>query len=103
MAPASEAISSVVGGLGTDGSLVAVGVPGEPLEVNAKQLVGARSSVEGWASGHARDSLDTLEFSSLRDVTPEIETYPLTAVSEAYERMLANEARFRVVLEPGSN
>ena len=102
-APASEAISSVVGGLGTDGSLVVVGVPGEPVEVNAQQLVGARSSVEGWASGHARDSQDTLEFSSLRDVTPEIETYPLTAVSEAYERMLANEARFRVVLEPGSN
>lgn len=102
-APASEAISSVVGGLGTDGSVVVVGVPGEPVEVNAQQLVGARSSVEGWASGHAKDSQDTLEFSALRNVTPEIETYPLTEASEAYERMLANEARFRVVLEPGGD
>ena len=102
-APASEAISSVVGGLGTDGSVVVVGVPGEPVEVNAQQLVGARSSVEGWASGHARDSQDTLEFSALRDVTPEIETYPLTAVDDAYDRMLENEARFRVVLEPGGD
>jgi len=102
-APVSEAISSVVGGLGTDGSVVVVGVPGEPIEVNAQQLVGARSGVEGWASGHARDSQDTLEFSALRDVTPETETYPLTAIGDAYDRMLENEARFRVVLEPASD
>jgi len=102
-APASEAISSVVGGLGTDGSVVVVGVPEDPVEVSAQQLVGARSGLEGWASGHARDSQDTLEFSALRDVTPEIETYPLTDVEAAYERMLANEARFRVVLEPGAD
>lgn len=102
-APASDAISSVVGGLGTDGSVVVVGVPGNPVEVDAQQLVASRSGIEGWASGHARDSQDTLEFSALRDVTPEIETYPLTAAEAAYERMLANEARFRVVLEPGAD
>ena len=102
-APASEAISAAVGGLGTDGSVVVVGVPGEPVEVDAQQLVAGRSAVEGWASGHAKDSQDTLEFSALRGVAPEIETYPLAAAGDAYERMLANEARFRVVLEPGGD
>lgn len=99
-APASDAIESVVGGLGIDGRVVVVGVPGEPVSVDAQQLVGARGGVEGWASGHARDSQDTLEFSSLRSITPEIETYPLDEVDTAYERMIENEARFRVVLEP---
>ncbi|MFB6178500.1 MAG: alcohol dehydrogenase [Halorientalis sp.] len=99
-APSSDAISSVVGGLGIDGSVVVVGVPGEPVSVDAQQLVGARSGITGWASGHARDSQDTLEFSSLRDITPEIETYPLSEVESAYERMIDNDARFRVVLEP---
>ncbi|MFD1589359.1 alcohol dehydrogenase [Halorientalis brevis] len=99
-APASDAISSVVGGLGIDGSVVVVGVPGEPVSVDAQQLVGTRGSVSGWASGHARDSQDTLEFSSLRDITPEIETFPLDEVETAYDRMIDNEARFRVVLEP---
>jgi NADPH2:quinone reductase len=56
--------------------------------------------VTGWPSGHARDSQDTLEFSALRDVTPEIETFPLDDVAVAYERMMNNEARFRAVLEP---
>ncbi|SEO81726.1 NADPH2:quinone reductase [Halorientalis persicus] len=99
-APSSDAISSVVDGIGIDGSVVVVGVPGAPIEVDANTLVGTRGGVEGWASGHARDSQDTLEFSALRDVRPEIETYPLAEVAAAYERMIENEARFRVVLEP---
>jgi NADPH2:quinone reductase len=99
-APASDAIESTVGGIGTDGSVVAVGVPGEPVEVDVQTLVGMRGSVEGWASGHARDSQDTLEFSALRDITPEIETYALEDVTAAYDKMIENEARFRVVLEP---
>ena len=99
-APSSDAISSVVDGIGIDGAVVVVGVPGAPVEVNANTLVGTRGGVEGWASGHARDSQDTLEFSALRDVHPEIETYPLDEVAAAYDRMLENEARFRVVLEP---
>ena len=99
-APASDAIESVVGGLGIDGSVVIAGIPGEPVSVDAQQLVGTRGAVEGWGSGHARDSQDTLEFSALRDVTPEIETYALDDVAAAYDRMAENEARFRVVLEP---
>ena len=99
-APASDAIESVVDGLGIDGRVVVVGVPGEPVAVSAQRLVGTRGGVEGWASGHARDSQDTLEFSSLRSITPEIETYPLAEVDAAYDRMIENEARFRVVVEP---
>ena len=99
-APATDAIESVVGGLGIDGRVVVVGIPGEPVAVDAQQLVGTRGGVEGWASGHARDSQDTLEFSSLRAITPETETYPLDEIDAAYERMIENDARFRVVVEP---
>ena len=99
-APASDAISSVVSGLGADGSVVVVGIPGEPIEASGQDLVGARSSVEGWASGDARDSQDTLEFSALRSITPEVETYSLDEVTTAYSQMIENEARFRAVIEP---
>ncbi|SEO25684.1 Zinc-binding dehydrogenase [Halogranum amylolyticum] len=99
-APNADAVSSVVGGLGTDGELVAVGIPSEPIDVSIQSLVMGRKGVSGWPSGHARDSQDTLAFSALRDVTPEIETYPLEDVQEAYDRMIDGDARFRVVLEP---
>lgn len=99
-APSSDAIASIVDGIGVDGSVVVVGVPGEPIEVSAAQLVGTRGAVEGWASGHALDSEETLSFSSLRDITPEIETYGLDEVETAYRRMMNNDVRFRAVLEP---
>lgn len=99
-APSAAAIESIAGGLGTDGQLVAVGVPGDDVAVDVMDLIGKRASVEGWGSGHARDSADTLEFSALREITPEVERFDLEDVQAAYDRMIDNEARFRVVLEP---
>jgi len=99
-APAAAPIAEAVGGLGRNGSVVVVGVPEEPVPVDTGVLVGTRGAVAGWSSGHAKDWEDTLEFSALRDVTPTVETYPLEEAETAYQRMLANEARFRVVLEP---
>ncbi len=99
-APAATAIESIAPGLGVDGQLVAVGVPGDDVAVDVMDLIGKRASVEGWGSGHARDSADTLEFSALREITPEVERFDLDDVQAAYDRMIDNEARFRVVLEP---
>lgn len=98
-APNSKAISSVVNGLGTDGTLLVVGAVAEPMEISPFQLIMGRKSVKGWPSGTAKDSEDTLDFSALTDITPSIETYPLEQANEAYARMINNEARFRVVLE----
>ncbi|MEJ2479006.1 MAG: alcohol dehydrogenase [Acidihalobacter sp.] len=100
-APNSAAISAVVGGLGRDGRLLVVGVDGAPIEVAPLQLIPGRHSVGGWPSGTPKDSEDTLDFSARFDVLPRIETYPLEQAAEAYDRMLGNQARFRVVLTMG--
>jgi len=60
-----------------------------------------RSSVAGWYSGTAKDSQDTLAFSTLSGVHPMIEKYPLGKVAEAYEQMRSGKVRFRVVLTMG--
>lgn len=99
-APNAAAMESVTGGLGVEGELLAVGIPGEPLDVSVQPLVQNRQSVSGWPSGDARDSQDTLEFSALRGIGAMVETYPLEDAAEAYERMMSSDARFRVVLEP---
>jgi Zn-dependent alcohol dehydrogenases len=41
-APSTEAIESVVGGIGADGTVLIVGVPDEPVSVDAAHLVGNR-------------------------------------------------------------
>ena len=99
-APYSKAITSVVGGLGTDGKLLMVAATGDPIEVSPMELLMGRKSVAGWPSGTAMDSEDTLNFSALTGTKPKIEEYPLEKVNEAYDRMINNKARFRVVLKP---
>jgi D-arabinose 1-dehydrogenase-like Zn-dependent alcohol dehydrogenase len=100
-APDSKAISELVDGLGPDGKLVIVGAGPEPLTITPLQLIFARRTVRGWPSGTARDSEDTLQFSSLSGVRPMIERYPLEKVAEAYDQMISGRARFRVVLTMG--
>lgn len=98
-APNSDAISSVVNGLARNGKLVVVAATNEPMQIAPFQLIPGRKSVMGWPSGDAKASEDTLDFSALTGIAPKIETYPLEKANEAYDRMINNEARFRVVLE----
>ncbi|MFD1096402.1 alcohol dehydrogenase [Salegentibacter chungangensis] len=99
-APNSDAITSVVDGLGVDGKLLMVAATGEPIEVSPLQLLMGRKSAAGWPSGTAMDSEDTLNFSAMTGTKPMIEEYPLDKVNEAFDRMMNNKARFRVVLKP---
>ncbi|MDZ7692788.1 MAG: alcohol dehydrogenase [Balneolaceae bacterium] len=97
-APNSKAISSVVKGLNVKGKLLVVGVAGEPIQVEAMDLIAGERTIAGWPSGTPVDSEDTLNFSALFDTKPMIETFPLEQAAEAYEHMITNKARFRTVL-----
>ncbi|GAA6619588.1 alcohol dehydrogenase [Scytonema sp. NUACC26] len=101
-APNSKAISSLVNGLTVNGKLLIVGASGEPLEISPIQLIKGRKSVQGWHSGHAKDSEETLSFCMISEIRPLIEVFSLENVAEAYKRMLYNKARFRVVLQISS-
>ncbi len=97
-APNSKAMSALVDGLGPNGKLLVIGAGSDPIEVTPIQLILASRTIQGWASGTAADSEDTLDFSALSGVRPMIETYPLQNADEAYARMLSGNAQFRVVL-----
>jgi 2-desacetyl-2-hydroxyethyl bacteriochlorophyllide A dehydrogenase len=97
-APDSKAIASLVDGLGPDGKVIIVGAGTDPLTITPLQLIFTRKTVRGWPSGSAKDSEDTLQFSSLSGVRPMIERYPLEKVADAYDQMISGRARFRVVL-----
>ena len=101
-APDSKSMSALMGGVKPNGKLMVIGASGEPMEVNGLDMLVWRKTVQGWPSGTAMDSEDTLRFSSLTGVRPMIEKFPLAQVKEAYERMHSGKARFRVVLTMGS-
>jgi D-arabinose 1-dehydrogenase-like Zn-dependent alcohol dehydrogenase len=82
--------------------LLVVGAGFESLTVTPLQLIGGRKAIKGWPSGTAKDSEDTLRFSSLSGVRPMIERYPLAMAADAYQQMITGKARFRVVLTIGA-
>ncbi len=96
-----KAMNAVLGGLGVNGKLIALGVADEPLRAPASLLIAGRRSIVGWPSGASIDSQDTLSFSALTGVRAMTEVFPLERAAEAYERMRSGKARFRVVLTTG--
>jgi len=100
-APDSKSISALVNGLAPRGTLMVVGAGSESLTVTPLQLIPGSKTIRGWASGTARDSQDTLEFSAFSGVRPMIERYPLEKAADAYQQMISGKARFRVVLTMG--
>jgi D-arabinose 1-dehydrogenase-like Zn-dependent alcohol dehydrogenase len=97
----AKAMSAAIGGLAVDGKLIVIGASPEALEVSPLLLISARRSILGWPSGTSIDSEDTMAFSVLTGIRPMIETMPLERASEAYDRMMSGDARFRMVLTTG--
>jgi len=100
-ATSGKAMGEVVEGLGVNGKLIVLGIPADPIEVSATQLIMARRSISGWPAGTSIDSQDTLAFSVATGVRPMTEVFPLERAAEAYEHMMSGKARFRVVLTTG--
>jgi D-arabinose 1-dehydrogenase-like Zn-dependent alcohol dehydrogenase len=75
-----------------------VGASTDPIEVTPIQLIFGSKRIQGWASGTAADSEDTLRFAALTGVRPMVESFPLEKAEEAYARMMSGKAQFRVVL-----
>src|SRR5439155_11276 len=67
-APSAKAIAELVDGLSVGGKLVIVGAPVEPMEISVLQLLLARRAIQGWPSGTAMDSQETLQFSAFAGV-----------------------------------
>jgi D-arabinose 1-dehydrogenase-like Zn-dependent alcohol dehydrogenase len=97
-APSSKAMSSLVDGLGPNGTMLVVGAGPDPIEAAPTQLIRGKKKIQGWYAGIATDSEDTLRFAEMSGVSPMIEKFPLAKAAEGYARMMSGKAQFRAVL-----
>jgi alcohol dehydrogenase, propanol-preferring len=98
----NRAMSALMNGLAPRGEMIIAGLGGSaPIEVHALPLVRGSRAITGSLTGDPIDSEDTLGFSALRGIQAMNETFPLERASDAYQRMMRNEARFRIVLVTG--
>jgi D-arabinose 1-dehydrogenase-like Zn-dependent alcohol dehydrogenase len=64
-APSGKAMSTLVGGLGVNGTMVVVGASMDSIEVAPNQLFFDKKGIKGWAGGIPTDSQDTLRFAEM--------------------------------------
>jgi alcohol/geraniol dehydrogenase (NADP+) len=76
-----------------------VGAVRNPLQVPAFSLILGQKSVSGSPTGSPTAIDDMLEFSARHSVAPISETFPMSKVNDAFERLRSGKARYRVVLE----
>jgi D-arabinose 1-dehydrogenase-like Zn-dependent alcohol dehydrogenase len=69
--------------------------------VSITQLIVGTKTIQGEAVGTAIDIEDTLKFSVQQHIHSMNEIVPLEKAPEAYDKMLKNNARFRMVLKTG--
>ncbi|NOJ93695.1 alcohol dehydrogenase catalytic domain-containing protein [Corallococcus coralloides] len=98
-ASSSSLAGELIGGLGRNGTLLLLGAGSEPIPVSSMSMIGKRTRIQGWPSGVPQDSQEAMAFSALAGVRSRNEVFPLDRAAEAYERMMSNRARFRVVLK----
>src|SRR6478752_3002207 len=85
--------------LKTDGALVNVGAPPQPLPVPAMQLILQRRTFAGSAIGSIRETQEMLDFCAEHGIAAEIEVVSADQVNDAWERVLASDVRYRFVID----
>ncbi|MDR1349612.1 MAG: NAD(P)-dependent alcohol dehydrogenase [Zoogloeaceae bacterium] len=85
--------------LKTDGSLVLVGLPVEPLPVGAFSLVNGRRSFSGSNIGGILETQEVLDFCAKHNITAEIELINIRDVNTAFERMGKGDVHYRFVID----
>lgn len=97
-ASSGASMSALVPGLAPRGKLVVVGAALDPISVSTLDLVFGSRTITGSLTGSSIDNEDNLGFSRDVEVRPMIELMPLDQAPAAYARMMAGEARMRIVL-----
>ncbi|MBO9532384.1 MAG: NAD(P)-dependent alcohol dehydrogenase [Solirubrobacteraceae bacterium] len=88
-----------LGLLKIDGALVNVGLPSEPMAVNAFSLTHARRSLSGSLIGGIRETQEMLDFCAEHGITADIELIDAAQINEAWERVLNSDVRYRFVID----
>ena len=85
--------------LKTDGALVNVGAPEEPVSLNLFSVIGGRKTLAGSGIGGIRETQEMLDFCAEHGFGAEIELISADQINEAYERVLSSDVRYRFVID----
>jgi uncharacterized zinc-type alcohol dehydrogenase-like protein len=85
--------------LRTDGAMVNMGVPEEPVQILLSSVFGHRRSLSSSLIGGIRETQEMLDFCAEHGLGAEIELIGASQINEAYERVLNSDVRYRFVID----
>ncbi len=85
--------------LDIDGKLLVVGLPQEQPKVSPFSLITNRRSIIGSMIGGIKETQEMLDFCALNNIVSEVEVIPMSAINEAYERMIKGDVKYRFVID----
>jgi uncharacterized zinc-type alcohol dehydrogenase-like protein len=90
---------ALIGTLAPNGRLHVVGAVLEPIPVVAFSLILQQRSVSGSPTGSPVAIETMLDFASRHNIAPQTEHFPMSMINEAFQRLQAGKARYRIVLD----
>ncbi len=85
--------------LGLNGVMVIVGVPTEPVPLNAFSLIGGNKVLAGSLIGGIPETQEMLDFCAEHGITSDIELIKPDYIDTAYERTVKADVRYRFVID----
>ncbi|EST32034.1 NAD(P)-dependent alcohol dehydrogenase [Streptomyces roseochromogenus] len=85
--------------LRTDGAMVNVGIPEEPVHILLSSVSGHRRSLSSSGIGGIPETQEMLDFCAEHNLGAEIELIRADQINEAYERVVNSDVRYRFVID----
>jgi uncharacterized zinc-type alcohol dehydrogenase-like protein len=82
-----------------DGTLVLIGLPGKPYEINTPSLLGQRRSISGSMIGGIAETQEMLDFCGKHNILSDVEVIEPEYINEAYERTVKSDVKYRFVID----
>lgn len=99
---AQHDINAYLGLLKSDCTLVQVGAPEKPLDVNVFSVIWRRRNFAGSLIGGIAETQEMLDFCGKHGITADIEMIPIDQIESAYSRMLKSDVKYRFVIDMAS-
>jgi uncharacterized zinc-type alcohol dehydrogenase-like protein len=91
-----------LGLLKTDGTLIMVGVPENPLEFHPGGIIMQRKKIGGSLVGGTRETQEMLNFCGKHKIMADVELIKIQQVNEAYDRTVRGDVKYRFVIDMAS-
>ena len=92
-------LNAYLGLLRLDGTLCQVGLPDQPLPVSAFSLITNRRRLAGSMIGGMPETQEMLDYCAEHDIVSDIEMTGVDKLSEAYERVVKGDVKYRFVID----